>query len=175
MRLICTLAFDQGAKFVRCTLLFTILLSSGNVVLAQAVHPLSGDQSAMLARLTPLFPNGMPDPEQPEISNPTKWEIRVWSTNEAEECSYENKDPACRGHTLYVTVSDDNLGGRTFGFRTRKAFKWIVMAISEKPSEDKKGACALIVIRERFAAKDKSHDWQHRDVTTCVSPTGFQR
>ena len=139
------------------------------------VSALSARQARILSALTPLFPDGIPDHEQPEIRNSTEWNVRIWSLNESSECTYENFDPACRGHTLYVTVADDNLGGKTFGFQTKKAFRWVVDGISTKETKDSAGSCALIELRERVPSKGAVNGWRFRKLSVCARPDGFVR
>jgi hypothetical protein len=139
------------------------------------VSALPEGQARILSGLTPLFPDGIPDHEQLEIKNSTKWNVRIWSLNESSECTYENFDPACRGHSLYVTIADDNLGGKAFGFETKKAFRWLVDGISTKEATNGAGSCALIELRERVPAKGTVSGWRFRKLSVCARPDGFVR
>jgi len=141
---------------------------------AADVQSLPKSQATLLSYLYEVFPSqNSEDTEQPKIENPTPWFFRIWATNEAEECTYDNQAAVCKGFTLFLVISDGDLGGENFAFRTRKAYRWIVKDISV--SKNAGGECALITMQERVPSKKAADGWGYRDSKTCVTPLGFKR
>ena len=141
---------------------------------AADVQVLSKAQADLFARLYRVFPNGeLQDPGQEAIRNPTPWEIRIWATNVADECTYDNRSPDCKGFVLYFSVAEEEIGGRVFAFRTRNAYRWSVLDIEHRQKRGDSVGCALVTLRERTVSQSADKAWGHKDLKLCVSPKGF--
>jgi hypothetical protein len=131
--------------------------------------PLPTREARMLANIYTVFPDGIHDEEQPSIENQSSFDVRIFAIDESSECTYHNMEPACKGFTLYIVVSDDQLGGSSFAFRTPTGFKWTVTWLKEKKVGNKH--CAYIGLRERRISAKRV--WEFKDKNICVSSSGF--
>lgn len=156
------------------TIALPLLLGFASPGLAADIKRLPESQAQLFSGLYPVFPAGTSqDAEQPGIQNPTPWQIRIWGLNEADECTHDNQRLACRGFTLFISVSDDGLGGKTAAFRTRKAFHWAVIEIRQREQSGGRD-CVLFTLRERIPSTKSKGRWEHKDLSVCVSPSGVQ-
>jgi len=114
-----------------------------------------------------------PDNERAEAGY-SEWNIIIRAINDANECTYDDFTEICRGHTLYVVVSEDNLGGARFGFRVGPAFFIRVISFGQIPAESNGGrSCVLFTLEERVKVNPKKPRWEEKITHICATPRGF--
>jgi hypothetical protein len=140
---------------------------------ANAIAPLKKEKVDLLSKLYRVYPNAEFGAHEPQVDGTLPFDVRIWSTNSAEECSEMNFSPSCRGQVLYITVSESEIGGRSFGVISRKAYAWKVIDLRHRKGER---PCALVVVAERQAKRQGSvQGWSTMEQSLCISPTGIER
>jgi len=137
--------------------------------------PLPKSLVEMLAHLAPIYPSVDDWPRyDSDPPRQTDWELRIWSVEEMSECTEENFSDSCRGHTVFITISEWELGGKRFGFRAGPAFSVSVRSIAQIPAESNSGrTCALFTLEERVKVNPKKPRWEVKITHICATPRGF--
>ncbi len=134
--------------------------------------PMKADQVELFSKLYRVYPDPEFGQPMPLVRGKDLFETRIWSINTAEECSLENFDSACKGQMLYITVSDGEIGGKSYGISFGKAFGLDVLELDNL--QDKR--CVRIKLAERVIEKrNRKMAWGKKIHTICVSPEGLVR
>ena len=95
-------------------------------------------------------------------------ELKIWSANPAEECDASNEALACKQHKMYIVVSDEELGGKRYGFSLPKAYRWEVLSIEQLAGSKR---CISIKLKQRVL--ERKGVWLDRLSDICISSRGL--
>lgn len=157
----------QTSRSMKSAVFVTLWISLMGSSSASDLFPLSQSQAKLFATMHLVFPDEKGG--HPILKNSTPWQIRVWEVNEADECTYGNTHSDCKGDTLYISVAEDQLGGKLSAYKTGKSYKWEIVSIS---FERFGGGCALVSLTSKELARDKNKIWNYRRVEICLTPDG---
>jgi hypothetical protein len=149
-------------------------LFSGSLSLAaeeSATKPMAHAQVKLFSGLYRIYPIPDFDIQPPVIQGKQPYVIKIMATNTADECDSENFSPTCKGTALYILVDDGDIGGKSYGMVTRRAYQWTVNKIEARSG----GApCQILHVAEKYVQSiDGRNTWATRNHQWCISPKGL--
>ena len=125
----------------------------------------------LFLNLYQIYPNPEFGVTAPSVKGKPIFETKIWSVDLAEECLFEDFSNSCKGQSVYIIVTDGNLGGKAYGLVLEKAFEWQVLELNYRETDT---PCVAIKILERKAKKiAQNMSWVTKEHVICISPNGI--
>jgi hypothetical protein len=158
------------ASILRAIIIFSgfVLSVSAN---AQSIRPMGRDEVELFSVLYRVYPNPEFGGEVPAINGRPEFDLRILAKNSASECDTRNFSPSCKGHLLYITVANSDIGGKKFGVVTSVAYGWKIAQIEHRAG---KNPCVAISLTERVVEGVRgNYRWVQKPRNICISPDGI--